>query len=73
MNRLWRTAHRLMSGKGGVSQKIGRIIELANHILCGCSVSAKAQIGKGTIFFHRGIGCVIHPNAKIGDIFKMLR
>ena len=52
---------------GGVPHKISRIIELINHILCSCSVSIDAEIGDGTVFYHRGIGCVVHPKAIIGE------
>lgn len=63
MNKLWRLGHNLSTVRGGLS----RIIELANHLICGCAVSVKADIGEGTIFFHRGLGCVVHPNAIIGS------
>lgn len=52
---------------------MGRVLELTNHVLCGCSVSAKAEIGRGTVFFHRGVGCVVHPNAKIGENCKIFQ
>ena len=43
---------------GGVPRKISRLLELMNHLICACSVSIDAEIGDGTIFYHRGIGCV---------------
>ena len=52
---------------GGVPHKISRIIELINYILCSCSVSIEAEIGDGTDFYLRGIGCVVHPKAIIGE------
>lgn len=72
MNRLWRIAHWLIL-KGGGIRSLGRILELINHIICGCSISASADIGKGTIFFHRGIGCVVHPGTKIGENCKIFQ
>lgn len=48
-------------------------MELLNHVLCACSVSVKAEIGEGTIFYHRGIGVVVHPNAKIGRNCKIFQ
>jgi len=31
------------------------------------SISTMAEIGEGTVFFHHGLGCVVHRNAKIGS------
>lgn len=59
--------------KGGVPRKISRIIELINHLICACSVSVDAEIGERTIFYHRGIGCVVHPKAVIGKECKIFQ
>lgn len=72
MNKLWRFGNRL-SKMGGVPRKIARIIELVNHLLCSCSVSIAAEIGNGTVFYHRGIGCVVHPKAIIGEDCKIFQ
>ena len=53
--------------------KLSRIIELANHLICSCSVSIEAEIGNGTVFYHRGIGCVVHPKAVIGENCKIFQ
>lgn len=66
MNKLWRIGNHL-SKMGWVPRKISRILELINHLICACSVSIDAEIGNRTIFYHRGIGCVVHPKAVIGD------
>lgn len=67
MSRLWKIAHYCyMKQEYKCIYKIARLIELTNYFICSCSVSAKAEIGEGTVFYHRGLGCVIHPNAKIG-------
>ena len=71
MNKLWRLGNRL-SKMGGVPRKISRLLELMNHLICACSVSIDAEIGDGTIFYHRGIGCVVHPKAVIGKNCKRL-
>lgn len=42
-------------------------------MICSCSVSIEAEIGKETVFFHRGIGCVIHPKAIIGERCKIFQ
>ena len=44
-----------------------------NHLICACSVSIDAEIGDGTIFYHRGIGCVVHPKAVIGKNCKIFQ
>lgn len=51
MNRLWKTAHWLICQKMRWIRKLGRILELFNHIVCSCSVSARADIERDTIFF----------------------
>ena len=72
MNKLWRLGNRL-SKMGGVPRKISRLLELMNHLICACSVSIDAEIGDGTIFYHRGIGCVVHPKAVIGKNCKIFQ
>ena len=72
MNKLWRLGNRL-SKMGGVPRKISRLLELMNHLICACSVSIDAEIGDGTIFYHRGIGCVVHPKAVIGKDCKIFQ
>lgn len=66
MNKLWKMAH-LMSKRTGVLGKIGRLLDCVEHLMFANSVSAKATIGTGTKFFHRGLGCVVHPKAIIGE------
>lgn len=72
MNKLWRLGNRL-SKMGGVPRKISRLLELMNHLICACSVSIDAEIGDGTIFYHRGICCVVHPKAVIGKNCKIFQ
>lgn len=59
--------------KWGVPRKNSRILELINHLICACSVSVDAEIGDRTIFYHRGIGCVVHPKAVIGEDCKIFQ
>ena len=66
MNILWKWAHTLIN-RGGIAEKIGRIIDVLEHILFANSISAKAAIGAGTYFYHRGLGCVVHPKCIIGE------
>lgn len=48
MNILWKWAHALINRDGGVLQKIGRFLDILEHILFANSISAKASIGAGT-------------------------
>lgn len=66
MNILWKWAHTLLS-RGGVLQRMGRALDILEHILFANSFSAKASIGVGTYFYHRGLGCVVHPKCMIGE------
>ena len=59
MNKLWRLGNKL-SKRGGVARKVSRILELTNHLICACSVAIDTEIGEGTTFFHRGVGCAIN-------------
>ena len=71
MNKLWRLGNRL--SKWGGSRKISTLLELMNHLICACSVSIDAEIGDRTVFYHRGIGCVVHPKAVIGEDCKIFQ
>lgn len=71
MNRLWRLGKRL--SKRRETRRIARIIELMKHVFCACSVSIESEIGEGTVFYHRGIGCVVHPKAVIGSNCKIFQ
>ena len=42
------------------------MLDLLEHFVFSNSISARASIGAGTYFYHRGLGCVIHPKAVIG-------
>ena len=43
------------------------MLELLEHFIFCNSISAKAKIGAGTYFYHRGLGCVVHPKTEIGS------
>lgn len=51
---------------GGGKHHIARCIEILYNVLCGNGISAQAQIGKGTVFYHHGVGCVVHELCTIG-------
>ena len=51
---------------------IARIFEFINYFICSNAVSAEAQIGEGTKFWHRGVGCTVHCKAKIGQNCRIL-
>lgn len=63
-NKLWRISHNLYAGG---RHHIARCIEILYNVLCGNGISAQAQIGKGTVFYHHGVGCVVHELCTIGE------
>lgn len=66
MSRLWKMAHGCFE-IGGAFKYLSRVLELMCFIINGNAILIKANIGKGTIFHHHGVGCVVHDNAIIGD------
>lgn len=37
------------------------------RVVYSCDLPSQVKIGKGTLFVHNGLGCVIHPKAIIGN------
>ena len=73
MTIFWKIAHAIYKIRGGrVLTLLARFFEFINYLLCANAVSAKADIGEGTKFWHRGIGCTVHYNAKIGKDCRIL-
>ena len=72
MNKLCSVGNHLLK-MGWVRRKIASVVELIKHLICACSVSIDAEIGNRTIFYHRGIGCVVHPKAVIGEDCKIFQ
>lgn len=56
---------------GGGQRKLGHLLELAFQVLCSNSISCKADIGYNTVFYHHGLGCVVHDDTVIGDNCKI--
>lgn len=50
---------------------LGRLTEILYNVLNSNSISTRASIGKNTVFYHHGLGCVIHRNCVIGDNCKV--
>lgn len=50
----------------GVHLRLAKIFERISFILGANEISAKATIANSA-FFHRGLGCVVHDNAVIGE------
>lgn len=71
MTIFWKVANVLYKS-GGIFSLFARIFEFLNYWICSNTISAKAEIGKGTKFWHRGMGCVVHYNAKIGKNCRIL-
>ena len=70
MNWLWRFSHKLFA-LGICFRWLARFFELMQQSFCSNGVSSKCQIGRGTVFFHHGLGCVVHYNAIIGTNCKI--
>lgn len=54
-----------------VGGTLGRLTEILYNVLNSNSISTRASIGKNTIFYHHGLGCVIHRDCVIGDNCKI--
>lgn len=48
-----------------------RILGFVNYWICANAVLAKAEIGLGTKFWHRGLDCTVHYKAKIARFSLM--
>lgn len=46
---------------------LGRVTEIIYNILCANGISTKANIGNGTVFYHHGVGCIVHELCSIGN------
>lgn len=64
MNRLWCFSHKMYAYRG--ARSIARFTEILQQHIYQNSISSMAEIGEGTVFFHHGLGCVVHRNARIG-------
>lgn len=60
-----------LQNRGGLIP-LARIFEFANYWICANAISARAEIGSGTQFWHRGLGCVVLFDAKIGKNCRIL-
>ena len=66
MNKFWRLAHKLYIRHGRCTWFVNLLMLLSN-IIGANSISVEAVIGEGTVFHHRGVGCVVHERAVIGQ------
>lgn len=71
MTFFWKIAHLFYKG-GGVLKPFARFFEYLNYWICSNAISAKAEIGEETKFWHRGLGCTVHYKAKIGKNCRIL-
>lgn len=51
---------------------IAQIIRVGVRIIFSADVPPQMQIGSGTVFPHDALGCVFHPEVKIGKNCKIL-
>lgn len=61
-----------IGGGGGVLLPLAKLFECLNYWICSNTISAKAEIGEGTKFWHRGMGCTVHYAAIIGRDCRIL-
>lgn len=64
-----RTAHRLSRYVG---RRPAKLLLLVGNMLFSSSVPFECSIGAGTIFEHRGLGVVLHPETAIGRNCRIL-
>ena len=48
-----------------------RFFELLSYVIGSNAVSEETDIGEGTYFYHRGLGCVFHKKSVIGKNCKI--
>lgn len=63
-SKLWKIS-RFLYSRG--ANHIARAVEILYNVICSNGISTKAQIGDGTVFYHHGVGCVVHESCVIGD------
>ncbi len=66
MNLCWRMANRMYQRKAKWLFPFARFFELLSFKFGDNAVSANAEIGEGTVFNHRGLGCVTLQHTRIG-------
>lgn len=64
-----RAAHRISRYVG---RRPAKLLLLAGNMLFSSSVPFECSIGAGTIFEHRGLGVVLHPETVIGRNCRVL-
>ena len=67
MTIFWKISHYLYKKDCKLLLPLDRAFEFINYLIGSNAISAKADIGKGTKFWHRGLGCTVHYKATIGD------
>jgi serine O-acetyltransferase len=54
------------------SELLGAIVRWINHVLNGCDISPRAEIGPGLVFSHP-VGTVIGPDVRIGARCRVMQ
>ncbi|PWW31277.1 serine O-acetyltransferase [Cytobacillus oceanisediminis] len=62
--RMYRVGHWLQTKKVPI---LPAIIQRTIRVLFACELPMSAKIGKGTQFYHNGLGVVIHEKAELGS------
>lgn len=71
MNIFWRISHRLYKIPG--VRWGARFFELLSFLIGANAISAQINVGMGTKFWHRGVGCVVHESVVIGENCKIFQ
>lgn len=66
----WIIAHKLYQDG---HKRVARIFEVISMIVSSHAVSAQIQIGKGSRFWHHGLGCVALQTVHIGENCKIFQ
>lgn len=65
MDFFWWLAHKMYRHKR--TRKLARLCELLSFIVSSHAVSARINLGKGSKFYHHGLGCVSIQTVEIGN------
>lgn len=72
MDIFWNISHKMYKiGNGGGI--LARFFEIISMSICSHAISAQISVGNGTIFYHHGVGTVVHQDVIIGENCKIFQ
>lgn len=63
----------MWGGNNVIIRKTARVFEILSFVIGSHAISAQAEVGDGTRFFHHGCGIVIHHKTVIGKNCKIFQ